>query len=113
MFMLIIIKKGFFIIYILFFLFDNPGCLPAALRLRSRARPWGLLPAAIIWWCSPRLYHRPSIVIKLQGYCDSATTKFTMLMINKRVYNHPSKRFTRESFQEVATRKSIRGATNG
>jgi hypothetical protein len=39
--------------------------------------------------------------------------KFTMLMINKRVYNHPYKRFARESFKEVAARESIRDATSG
>ena len=36
--------------------------------------------------------------------------KFTMLMINKGVYNHPSKRFARENFKEVAARKGIHGA---
>jgi len=31
-------------------------------------------------------------------------------MINKGVYNHPSKHFARESFKEVAARKGIHGA---
>ena len=35
-----------------------------------------------------------------------------MLMINKGVYNHPSKRFAREGFKEAATRKSIHGDSN-
>jgi hypothetical protein len=34
-------------------------------------------------------------------------------MINKRVYNHLSKSFARESYKVVAARESIRGATSG
>jgi len=36
-----------------------------------------------------------------------------MFMINKGIYNHPSKSFARASYKDVAAREGIRGATSG
>ena len=69
------------------------------------------------------LYRKHALIIFLKrrifliiglppGQCNSAITKFAMLMINKGIYNHPSKHFASERFKEVAARKGIHAATS-